>query len=54
MIDPATWPTWLQTALVTILLFGAALAWFITGWGGLAVIAAGVLFGIYLRSKNSN
>ena len=54
MIDPMTWPTWLQTVLVAVLLFGAALAWFTTGWGGLLVIGVGILFGVYLRIKNSN
>jgi 4-hydroxybenzoate polyprenyltransferase len=54
MSDPLTWPTWLQMVLVTLLLFGAALAWFTTGWGGLLVIAVGVLFGLYFRMKNSN
>jgi hypothetical protein len=54
MIDPLTWPTWLQTLLVALLLFGAALAWFTIDWGGLLVIAAGILFGVYFRIKNSN
>ena len=53
MIDPFTWPTWLQIVFVTVLLFGAALAWFTIDWGGLLVIAAGVLFAAYFRIKNS-
>jgi 4-hydroxybenzoate polyprenyltransferase len=54
MFDPLTWPTWLQVLLVAVLVVGAALAWFTTDWGGLLVIAAGVLFAIYFRKKNSN
>jgi 4-hydroxybenzoate polyprenyltransferase len=54
MIDPLTLPTWLQAVLVSVLLLGAALAWFTTGWGALLVIAAGVLFAVYFRIKNSN
>jgi vacuolar-type H+-ATPase subunit I/STV1 len=55
MMDPFTWPTWLQTVFVTVLLFGAALAWFATDWGGgLLVIAAGLVFAVYFRCKNSN
>jgi len=53
MIDPLTWPTWIQAVVLVVLLFGAALAWFTTGWGGLLVIAAGVAFAAYLRFKNS-
>jgi hypothetical protein len=37
-----------------VLLLGAALAWFTTGWGGLLVVGVGVLFGVYLRWKISN
>lgn len=54
MIDPLTWPTWLQAVLVSVLLLGAALAWFTTDWGGLLVIAAGVMFAVYFRSRNSS
>jgi len=54
MVDPLTWPTWLQTAFLAVLLLGAALAWFTTDWGGLLVIAAGILFAVYFRRKNSN
>lgn len=54
MIDPFAWPTWLQAVLVAVLLLGAALAWFTMEWGGLLVIAFGVLVAIYLRIKNSN
>jgi hypothetical protein len=54
MSDPLTWPTWLQTALVAVLLLGGALAWFTIEWGGLLVVAAGVLFAVYFRSKNSH
>ena len=54
MFDPLTWPTWLQVVLVAVLLLGASLAWFTTGWGGLLVIGAGVLFAIYLHWKSSN
>ena len=50
MIDPLIWPTWLQAAFVSVLLLAAALAWFTTDWGGLLVIAAGVLFGVYFRA----
>jgi len=53
MIDPFTWPTWLQNLLVGILLLGAALAWFTMSWGGLLVIAAGIAFAAYFRLKNS-
>jgi hypothetical protein len=54
MADPLAWPTWLQVVLVAVLMFGAALAWFTIDWGGLLVIAAGVLLAVYFRSKNSN
>lgn len=53
MTDPLAWPTWLQIALIGIVLLGAALAWFTTSWGGVVVIAAGVLFAVYFRIKNS-
>ena len=54
MIDPLIWPTWLQAVFVSVLLLGAALAWFTTDWGGLLVVAAGVLFGLYFHRRNSN
>jgi hypothetical protein len=54
MMDPLTWPAWLQTVFVAVLLFGAALAWFATDWDGLLVIAAGLLFALYFHSRNSN
>ena len=54
MIDPLAWPTWLQAMLVAVLLLGAALAWFTMEWGGLLVIAAGLLFALYFHFKNSN
>ena len=54
MNDPLTWLTWLQVVLVAVLLFGAALERFTVGWGGLLVIATGVLFAVYFRIKNSN
>ncbi len=54
MIDPLAWPTWLQALLLAILLLGAGLAWFTTGWGGLLVIVAGISFAVFFRFKNSN
>ena len=52
MMDPLAWPSWLQAVLLAVLLLGAALAWFTIEWGGLLVIAAGLLFAVYLHSKN--
>ena len=53
MIDPLTWPTWLQTVLVAVVVLLAVLAWFTINWGGLLVLGVGVLFAVYLRTKNS-
>ncbi len=53
MFDPATWPVSLQVILVTVLLFGASLAWFTTDWGGYLPIGAGLLIAVYLRIRNS-
>ena len=54
MIDPLTWPTWLQTTLVALLLLLAVLAWFTIDWGALLVLAAGVLFAVYFHWKYLN
>jgi hypothetical protein len=53
MIDPFSWPAWLQAVFVAVLLVGASLAWFTVGWGGLLVISVGVVFGVYFRLKKS-
>jgi hypothetical protein len=53
MIEPESWPTWLQIPIVILLALGAALAWFATGWGGLFVAAFGMLFAVYFRYRNS-
>lgn len=54
MIEPASWPTWLQVPVVIVLALGAALAWFTTGYGGLLVAGFGIFVAIYLRYENSN
>ena len=35
MSDPLGWPIWLQIPLLFVLITGAALEWFVTGYGGL-------------------
>lgn len=54
MSNPQDWPMWLQVPLVLILITGAVLAWFTTGYGGLVVVAFGLIVALYLRLKNSN
>ena len=41
MSAPLGWPMWLQIPLLILLITGAALEWFVTGYGGLLVIAFG-------------
>ena len=45
MSDPLGWPIWLQIPLLFVLITGAALEWFVTGYGGLLVIAFGLIVG---------
>lgn len=54
MSDPQSWPMWLQIPLLLLLITGAALEWFLTGYGGLIVIAFGLVVALYLRRKNSS
>ncbi len=54
MIDPQDWPMWLQIPLLLLLITGAALEWFISGYCGLLVIAFGLIVAFYLRRKYSN
>ena len=55
MSEPEGWTRWAQAPLVVLLVLGAALAWFTTGYsGGLLVAGFGVLCALYLRYKNSN
>jgi len=49
MSDPLGWPMWLQMPLLILLITGAALEWFVTGYGGLLVIAFGVIVALCLR-----
>ncbi len=53
MRNPQDWPMWLQVPLLLLLITGAALAWFTIGYGGLIVIAFGLIVAFYLRCKNS-
>jgi 4-hydroxybenzoate polyprenyltransferase len=53
-MEPESWPTWLQVPLLILLVLGAALAWFTTGYGGLLVAGFGLLVVIYLRFKHSD
>jgi hypothetical protein len=33
MLDPFTWPIWLQAIFVTVVVLAAVLAWFTVSWG---------------------
>jgi hypothetical protein len=54
MSDPLGWPLWLQIPLLLVLIAGAALEWFVTGYGGLLVIGFGLVVAVFLRLKYSN
>jgi len=54
MRDPLGWPIWLQIPLLFALITSAALEWFVTGYGGLPVIAFGLIVAACLRRKYSN
>lgn len=54
MSDPLGSPIWLQIPLLFVLITGAALEWFVTGYGGLLVIAFGLIVAACLRRKYSN
>ena len=54
MGDPLGWPMWLQILLLVVLIAGAALEWFVTGYSGLLVIAFGLIVAVYLRRRYSN
>jgi hypothetical protein len=45
---------WLQIPLVILLIAGAAFEWFVTGYGGLLVIAFGLIVAVFLRWKYSS
>jgi hypothetical protein len=45
---------WLQIPLLLVLITGAALEWFVTGYGGLLVIAFGVIVAVCPRIRHSN
>jgi hypothetical protein len=53
MRDPLGWPLWLQIPLLLVLITGAALEWFVTGYGGLLVIGFGLIIAAFLRLKYS-
>jgi hypothetical protein len=54
MRGPLDWPMWLQVPLLILLISGAALEWFVTGWGGLLVIGFGLIIAFHLRRKYSD
>ena len=54
MSDPLGWPMWLQIPLLILLITGAALEWFVTGYRGLLVIAFGLIVAFCLQRKYSN
>jgi hypothetical protein len=54
MRDAQDWPMWLQIPLLILLIAGTALEWFVTGYGGLLVIAFGLVVAACLRHKYSN
>jgi len=53
MLDPQDWPIWFQVPLLILLITGPALEWFVTGYGGLLVIAFGLVIAACLRRKYS-
>jgi hypothetical protein len=54
MSGPLGWPMCWQIPLLILLITGAALEWFVTGYGGLLVIAFGLIVAFCLRRKYSN
>lgn len=54
-IDPLAWPIWLQVPLLLLLITGAAIEWFPTGYGVVfMVIVCGLIVAFYLRIRNSH
>ena len=53
-IDPLGWPVWLQVPFLLLVITGAAMPWFHTGYGVVSVVIAfGLIIALYLRLRNS-